>query len=53
MRSLIAARGKREEVIEWYIHIFKRKPELVEKVTERIWLLGYVFPSEIRKLESR
>ncbi len=52
MRSLIAARGKKEEAIEWYIRVFRRKPELVEKITERIWLLGYVFPSEIRRLES-
>jgi len=52
MRSLIAARGKKEEVIEWYIRVFRRKPEVIEKITEIIWLLGYVFPSEIRRLES-
>jgi len=51
MGSLIAMKGEKEEVIEWYIHIFKRKPEVVEKVTERIWLLGYVlFSLEIRRL---
>jgi len=53
MGSLIAMKGKKEEVIEWYTCVFRRKPELVKKVTERIWLLGYVFPSEIRKLESK
>ena len=51
MRNLIAAKGRKEEVIEWYIRVFRRKPEVVEKVTKRIWLLGYIPPSEIRRLE--
>ena len=50
--DLIAVKGEEKEVREWYKHIFKREPEWVKKVTERLWLLGYVCPSEIRRLEE-